>query len=338
MQLKPIEQQVVVVMGASSGIGRETALRFARRGAKVVVSARNQDGLETLVREIRAAGGTATPVVADVTDFAQVKAVADEAVAQYGRLDTWAHLAGVSLYATFAESTPEEFKRVIEVNLVGQAYGAMAALPHLKREGRGALIHVSSIESQLAFPYQSAYAASKHGIPGFLDALRLELRHEGIPISVTNIMPAGINTPFFNKARTKLGVKPTAPPPIYQPGTVADQIVYAAEHPVRDMIAGGAGKVFVQTKKISPLLMDRLLLLIGFASQKTDEPKSVQGANNLFAPVQGQNRVEGDFSQGALERSMYNWLGRHPYTRRALAGVALSAATLLGARAINAQR
>jgi NAD(P)-dependent dehydrogenase (short-subunit alcohol dehydrogenase family) len=338
MQLKPIDQQVVVVMGASSGIGREAAKRFAQRGAKVVVAARNQDGLETLVREIRERGGVASPVVADVTDFAQVKAAADEAVEQYGRLDTWAHVAGVSLYATFDEVTPEEFKRVIEVNLVGQAYGAMAALPHLKREGRGALIHVSSIESQLSFPYQSAYAASKHGIPGFLDALRLELRHEGMPISVTNIMPAAINTPLFDKARTKLGVKPAVPPPVYQPGTVADQIVYAAEHPVRDMIAGGAGKMFIQTQRISPALMDALMLLAGFESQKTDEPKSVDGPNNLFAPIAGQNRVEGDFGQIALDRSLYNWLGRHPYVRRSLAGAALGVATLLSVRAASAGR
>lgn len=335
MQLKPIDQQVVVVMGASSGIGREAALRFARRGAQVVVAARNQDGLETLVREIREQGGTATPVVADVTDFAQVQAVADEAVARYGRLDTWAHLAGVALYAPFSEITPEEFKRVIDVNLVGQAYGAMAALPHLKREGRGALIHVSSIEAHLSFPFQSAYAASKHGIPGFLDALRLELRHEGIPISVTNVMPAAINTPLFTKARTKLGVKPAVPPPVYEPGTVADQILYAAEHPVRDMIAGGAGKVFVQTQKISPLLMDALMQVAGFETQKTDEPKAVTDPNNLFAPIAGQNRVEGDFGHIALKRSLYNWLGRHPMTRRALAGTALGVVTLLSARALS---
>lgn len=338
MQLKPIDQQVVVVMGASSGIGREAARRFAARGANVVVAARNQDGLETLVREIREQGGTATPVVADVTIFEQVKAVADEAVAQYGRLDTWAHVAGVSLYATFEETTPEEFKRVIDVNLVGQAYGAIAALPHLKHEGRGALIHVSSIESQMAFPYQSAYAASKHGIPGFLDALRLELRHEGIPISVTNIMPAAINTPLFDKARTKLGVKPAVPPPVYQPGTVADQIVYAAEHPVRDMIAGGAGKVFVQTQKISPRLMDALMMVAGFESQKTAEPKTADGPNNLFAPIDGQNRTEGDFGQIALDRSLYNWLGRHPYVRRVLAGAAIGAVTLVSARVLRSSR
>jgi len=137
MQLKPVEQQVVALMGASSGIGRETALRFARKGARVVVSARSDAGLHSLVEEIRREGGEATAMVADVSQFEQVKAVADRAVEQYGRLDTWVHLAAVLLVASFEQTTPEEFERVIDVNLMGQVYGAMAALPHLKREGGG---------------------------------------------------------------------------------------------------------------------------------------------------------------------------------------------------------
>src|ERR671914_1980715 len=168
MQLKPIEEQVVVLMGASSGIGRETALRFARKGAKVMISARGEEGLYSLVEEIRAEGGEATAVVADTSDFGQVEAVADRAVEQYGRLDTWVHLAAVGLFATFEQTTSEEFERVIDVNLMGQVYGAMAALPHLKREGRGALIHISSVEAKRSFPLHSAYGASKHGIDGFL--------------------------------------------------------------------------------------------------------------------------------------------------------------------------
>jgi NAD(P)-dependent dehydrogenase (short-subunit alcohol dehydrogenase family) len=335
MQLKPVEEQVVVVFGASSGIGRVTALKFAERGAKVVVAARSEQGLATLVDEIRANGGQAIAVPADTTDFEQVKAVADRAVAEYGRLDTWVHLAGVLMYATFDETTPEEFRQIVEVNLIGQGYGALAALPHLKREGRGALIHVSSIESQLALPYHGAYAASKHGIPGFLDALRVELKHKGIPISVTNIMPATINTPIYNKARTKIGVKPNIPPPVYQPWVVADQIVYAAEHSVRDMVAGGAGKVLIQTQKIMPKLMDTLLLWGGFKAQRSDQPKSVDAPNNLYTAIQGFDRIEGDFSGKAFSRSLYNWLGRHPYLRRAIFGSALSAAALLARRSVN---
>ena len=152
--LKPIEQQVAVIMGASSGIGRATALRFAEEGARLVVAARGETGLESLVNEIRAMGGEATAVTADVTDFAQTQAVAQSAVDRYGRLDTWVHLASVSLYATFEETTPEEVKQVVDVNLIGMVHGVKAALPHLRREGRGALILVSSIEAERALPLQ----------------------------------------------------------------------------------------------------------------------------------------------------------------------------------------
>src|SRR5215211_5301452 len=155
MNLKPVERQVVALMGASSGIGRETALRFAEKGAKVVVSARSKEGLDSLVGEIRRAGGEATSVVADTT------------AERYGRLDTWVHLAAISIFAPFEKTTPAEFRRAIEIDLVGQAYGAMAALPHLKREGRGALVHVTSVVARRAVPLQSAYCAAKHGVDGF---------------------------------------------------------------------------------------------------------------------------------------------------------------------------
>lgn len=336
MQLKPIEQQVVAVVGASSGIGRETARRFAERGAKVVVAARSTAGLESLVEEIQRNGGEATAITADVTNFADMQAVAARAVEQYGRLDTWIHAAAVAVYATFEQTTPEEFRRVIDVNLVGQAFGAMAALPHLRREGRGALIHISSIEARRAFPYHSAYASSKHGIDGFLEVLRVELRREGIPIAVTNVMPAGINTPLFNKARTKLGVKPMPAPPIYQPNTVADVILYAAEHPSRDVIAGGAGRAFLLNQRLSPRMMDAIVERIGFRTQQTDEPKSEDAPTNLYGPIQGYDRVEGDFSDQALRRSLYNWLEMHPALTRS--AVLVAALGLLARRAGSRRR
>jgi NAD(P)-dependent dehydrogenase (short-subunit alcohol dehydrogenase family) len=304
MQLKPINQQVVAVVGASSGIGRVAALQFANRGAKVVVAARSQPGLESLVEEIRSLGGDATYIVADVTDFQQVKAIAQTAVDTYGHLDTWVHNAAVELYAAFEVTTPEEFKRIIEVNLLGQAYGAMAALPHLKRTGRGALIHVSSIEAKRSIPLQSAYAASKHGVDGFLEALRVELKHEKLDISVTNIMPAGINTPLFNKARTKLGVKPMPTPPIYQPSLVAKAIVEAAERPKRDVVVGDAGKILLFLQRIAPSLVDAYLLRTGFDSQYTKEPKSENTPDNLFEPVTGYDKIEGDFTNQARSWSL----------------------------------
>src|ERR687894_2199907 len=183
------------------------------------------------------------------------------------------HLAAVGLFATFEETTPEEFARVIEVNLMGQAYGAMAALPHIKREGRGALVHVSSMGAKRSIPLQSAYCASKHGIDGFLEALRVELRREGTPVSVTQVMPATINTPLFDKARTKLGVRPVAPPPIYQPGVVAEAILHAAENPARDLVVGGAAKALILSQAVSPRLLDAPLEARGFEVHYTREPK-----------------------------------------------------------------
>jgi NAD(P)-dependent dehydrogenase (short-subunit alcohol dehydrogenase family) len=327
-QLKPISEQVVVVFGASSGIGRETATQFAKRGAKVVVAARSEAGLLSLVESIRNLGGHATPVAADVTDFAQVKAVADRAVAEYGRLDTWVHCAAVSLYATFEETTPEEFARLIEVNLVGQAYGAMAALPHLRREGRGALIHISSVEAKRAFPLQSAYSSSKHGIIGFLDALRMELMRDGVPISVTNVMPAGINTPFFNKARTKMGLKPMPAPPIYHPQVVAEVILHAAEHPTRDITAGGASKMMIAMQKMSPALLDAIYSRAGFSAQQTKEHKSPDAPDNLFGAIEGYDKVGGDFSDKSKPKSISNWLETHPQAQRAIQSVAVAGVAL----------
>ena len=337
MRLKPIDQQVVVVVGASSGIGRETARRFAKRGAKLVVSARSQPGLASLVAEIQGEGGVVTAIPADVAECAQVNAVAERAIEAYGRLDTWVHLAAVSVYAPFEQTTPEEFRRIIDVNLLGQVYGAMAALPHLRRVGRGALIHVSSVEARRALPLQSAYAASKHGMEGFLEALRLELQHEGVPISVTNILPASINTPLFNKARTKLGVKPAGMPPIYQPGLVAESILYAAEHPTRDLIVGGAGQAILLLQRLCPRLADAYLRRTGFARQRTQEPKAADAPDSLLHPLPGEERIEGDFHDQAKARSIYTWFARHPGVKRALGGAAAGAVALLAAQAFQKQ-
>jgi NAD(P)-dependent dehydrogenase (short-subunit alcohol dehydrogenase family) len=332
VKFKPLGEQVVVLMGASSGIGRETALRFARKGARVVVSARGEEGLDSLVKEIRSEGGEAIAVPADTSEFDQVKAVADRAVQEYGRLDSWVHLAAVGLFATFEDTTPEEFERVIDVNLMGQVYGAMAALPHIKREGRGALIHISSVEAKRSFPLHSAYGASKHGIDGFVEALRVELRHEGWPISVTQVMPGTINTPFFDKGRSKVGVKAVGIPPIYEPGTVADIILYAAENPARDLVCGGAAQALILNQRLSPRILDAILTTrAGFAPQKTEEPRSEDDPDNLYAPIRGHDTAKNGFR--ALSRSLYNWLQMHPVVRRgAAAGMALGLLAALRVR------
>lgn len=332
--LKPINEQVVVITGASSGIGREAALRFAELGANVVAASNGEQALRSLVREIEGRGGKAIYQVCDVADFEQVRALADKSAREYGRIDTWVNNAAINLYATFEQTTPEEFRRIFDVNVMGQVHGCKAALPYLKLHG-GALICVSSVESKVSLPLNSAYASSKHGIAGFVDSLRRELMHEGAPVSIANIMPGTINTPFFNNARTKIGVKPQGPPPMYQPKVVADVILYAAEHPVRDMIAGGAAKAMIFGQKFAPGFMDAMLSTdrFGFQTQKTDEPKAVDAPNNFYAPVEHEDRIEGDFSHKAKGTSLYDWLElRKAAVPLLIGGGALGAAALLLAR------
>jgi NAD(P)-dependent dehydrogenase (short-subunit alcohol dehydrogenase family) len=328
IKLKPLNQQVVVIMGASSGIGRLAGLRFADHGAKVVVSARSESGLRSLVDEIRQRGGDATYKVADTSDYKQVEAVAKHAGRTYGRIDTWVHAAAVAVYATFEQTTPEEFEQVIKVNLLGQVYGAKAALPYLKRNG-GALIHIESVEALRAFPFHSAYGASKHGVDGFVEAMRSEFEHEKLPISVTSIYPPGINTPLFNKARTKLGVKPMPAPPIYKPDVVVDAILHAATHPVKRMPIAGMGKGLAMSQRLSPSMTDAVIQGMGFSSQKTNEPKSEHAPDNLFGPIEGQNRIEGDFSNQAIGKRSAP--GGSDGDGRAGLGTALLGAALGGA-------
>jgi NAD(P)-dependent dehydrogenase (short-subunit alcohol dehydrogenase family) len=332
MKLKPIEQQVVAVVGASSGIGRETALQFAKRNAKVVVSARTESGLASLVDEIKANGGDAIAIPADVAEFEQVKSIADRTIEHYGRLDTWVHAAGTAIIAPFEQVTPEEFKRVIDVNLMGSVYGAMVAMPHLRQTGRGAFIAVSSVEARRSMPLQAAYSASKHGMEGFLDSLRSELKHEGFPISITNIMPSVINTPFYNKARTKLGVMPTGIPPYYQPSLVAEAILHTAENPTRDLIVGDVGRIIDLLQKIVPDLTDTLVGAIAVPGQRTERIKSAEDPNNLFEPIEGYDTTTGDFTDKTIP-SFLDWFDFHPAvkwsTAAGLGVLALIAANIM---------
>lgn len=311
MKLKPIDQQVVAIVGASSGIGRETALQVAQRGAKQVVSARSESGSMSLVDETSWLGGEAISIPCDVAIFEQVQNVANKAVEHYGRLDTWVHAAGTAIIAPFEQVTPEEFRRVMDVNLMGQVYGAMVALPHLKREGQGALIHISPLEAKRSPPLQSAYSAPKHAIAGFLDSLRVELQHEGVPISVTNVMTSVINTLFYNKARTKLGIKPIGVLPYYQHSLVAKAILHVAEHSTCDIIVGDVGRVLDLVQKLSPHLSDAILNLVTVKGQRTKTLKAESDPNNLFEPIEGYNTTTGDFSDKTIP-SLLDWLDFHP--------------------------
>lgn len=318
INLKPIEAQVAVVFGASSGIGRLTALAFAKRGARVCVAARSENGLKSLVAEIEAAGGEAFYVLADAADFEQVKSVADKAVERYGRLDTWIHSAGAFLFAPFTATEPEEYARLVEVNLLGQIYGAKAAFPHLEKRG-GALIHITSVEAWRTVPFQSGYGASKHGVYGFIQALRVELAHNEIPVAVTQILPAAINTPIYDKGRNKMPFKPRPVPPIYHPQIVVDAIVYAAENETKDLIAGGAGAGVVGAERFSPGLTDWITEKVGFVGQTTDIPSSGDYDGNLFEPLGGEfDTIEGRFSDEQFESDPYTYLATRPNVRNSL--------------------
>ena len=318
MQLKPISEQVVVIVGASSGIGREAALAFARKGAKVAVAARNQEGLDSLVAEIASQGGEAIAISADVVDYGQVCAIAKKADDTFGRIDTWVHNAAAGMVAPFEEVSLEEFRRVIDVTLMGQVYGAKVAIPYLKRSGQGSFISISSMEGRRALPLQSAYSTAKHGVEGFIESLRVELDHAGANINVASIKPGVINTPFYNHARTKLGVKPTGIPPYYDPRLVSDAILYAAEHPVRDYLVGDVSRVLDFAQKLSPALLDNVLAVIGFRGQKTMEPKGSQAPDNLFEPMSGYEQVDGDFKDLTVP-SVSDWLRQNPVVSGAIA-------------------
>lgn len=326
--LKPLAEQVVVVVGCSSGIGRLAAHRLAASGARLVLSARDPDALAEVLDDVRAHGATdAVAVPADVVIPDDLDRVARTAMDAFGRLDTWVQLAAVSLYAEFEKTTPHEFRRVIEVNLLGQAYGAMAALPRLRQTGSGALIEISSVEAEVPLPYQSAYAASKHGMAGFLRSLRAELQGEGVPIAVTQILPSGIDTPLFDNARSRIGVRPRPAPPVYDPNVVVDLILYAAAHPSGDLYAGGGGWALAITRRLSPRAVEIVLARLGRRVQRSDEPRSEAAADNLEAPLAATDQVRGGFS--GRRRSVATWLQTHPGASRAAAGAATIGGLLL---------
>ena len=334
IRLRPVSEQVVVILGANSGIGRATADRFARPGAKGVVSGRARDALEALAQEIRSKGGEAIAIPANVNDYSQVKNLADQTIEKYGRIDTWIQAAAVTVYARFEDTQPEEFKQVIDTNLIGHAYGAMAALPHLKKQRTGSLIMISSVEGRKALPYHSAYAASKHGIIAFVDALRMEIEQERIPINITTILPSSFNTPFFEKSKTKLGVQPAPVPPVYEPELAAEAIQYAAENPVRELFVGGSGKSLGLLERLSPRLADKTIMRLG-QLQRTDKPKSENAPNNLYEHLEGYDRVYGEFGEIAKSESLYTRLRMSPVVQLAAGMGALALVGVISSRILR---
>jgi short-subunit dehydrogenase len=291
----PLNEQVVVIVGASSGIGRAAAEKFAQAGAKLVLAARGEEALNTVAEEIRIGGGQVIAVPADIAYWPQVEAIARQAVEAYGRIDTWVNDAAVSQYGTVEDTPIEDIERVIDVNLMGTIHGIKAALPYMRRQGQGTIINIGSVLSQRSVPLQAAYCASKHGVKGFSEALRLELKRDYPDIHVTVVFPASINTPLFRHAKSDMGVRPMPIPPVYQPELVADAIVSAAVHPKRRVYAGDAAVIFSLSERISPALTDRIMMIGSwiFKTQKSKQPDD--GQHSLYDPLPGSGSVHGDF-------------------------------------------
>jgi NAD(P)-dependent dehydrogenase (short-subunit alcohol dehydrogenase family) len=310
-QLAPIREQVIVITGASSGIGLVTAKRAAQRGACVVLAARNEKDLEQAVIDIRRHGGRAIHVVADVSDPEQVNRIADAAVKEFGRIDTWVNNAAVSMYGRLMDLALDDMRRQMDVNFWGQVHGSRTAVRHLRDNG-GALINVASALADRAIPLQGIYCAAKHALKAFTDTLRMELEEQAAPIAVCLVKPGSIDTPFFEKAKTYLGVEPQPVPPVYAPEIVADVILRCAEEPIREIIAGGMGKV-LSLSAHAPRLADWYMERSTFQAQQTDQPTSGSRSDNLYAPVRDDGGERGRTWTGRTRQtSAYTSAVMHP--------------------------
>jgi short-subunit dehydrogenase len=328
---RALSEQVVVVTGASSGIGRETALRLAAGGARVVVSARDAVALDLLTGEIRDAGGEALAVAADVTDDGAVAAVADAAVAAYGRIDTWVNNAGVSAYGTVEELSLDDMRRVIDVDLVGTMRGVKAALPRLRAAGGGTIINVASGLGKRAVPLQAPYCAAKAGVVAFDESLRVELRRGHVPIAVVDVLPSSVDTPFFAHARSRMRASPRPLPPTYSPVAVAEAIVAVATKPVRTVYVGSAARLLDLVQRVSPALTDRLVAIPAMTGQRSS--RSSPAGDNLDRPSTPRSTATGGW--WSVGRSTYtNLVGTHPGRARLLVG----AAALVTLRAVTRRR
>lgn len=326
MRLASLSEQVIVITGASSGIGRATAKLAAQRGARVVLAARSTAELQKVVAEIHQANGRAIWRAADVTVPQQLEAVAEAAEKEYGRIDTWVNNAGVSAYGTIDQLGLDDMRRVMDVTFWGVVNGTRAALPLLRRNG-GALINIGSEVSSAPVPLQGPYVAAKHAVLGFTDVLRLELESQGAPISVTLIQPGSVDTPFFRHSKSAMGREPAPPPPVYAPEAVAEAILHCAEHPERNVVVGGGARAMIGLRRAAPRLADKLFERTLFSGQKGGQlARPYEGS--LYEPS-GPSSVHGGYE--GRRWSLYTRAALHPWAS-ALGALALGAGVMAAAR------
>jgi NAD(P)-dependent dehydrogenase (short-subunit alcohol dehydrogenase family) len=308
---------VVVVTGASGGVGRAVARAFGRRGARVALLARGEKGLAAAAEDVRAAGGTPLAIVTDVADFPQVDAAAKRTEAELGPIDVWVNVAFTSVFAPFTEITPEEYRRVTEVTYLGYVHGTMAALERMKPRDSGTIVHVGSALAYRGIPLQSAYCGAKHAIQGFTESLRCELLHSHSGIRTTMVQLPAINTPQFSWVLSRLPGHAQPVPPIYQPEVAARAVLYAAGHPRRrEYWVGASTAGTLIANAVAPGLLDRYLARTGFrAQQQTGRPRPAHQPSNLWHPADGPEGhdygAHGEFDAKSSPRSLQLSLSLH---------------------------
>ena len=324
--------RVVVVTGASAGVGRATALAFAKAGAHVGLLARGRDRLEGARLEVEAAGAQAMAVVTDVSDAEAVEAAAAAVEEQLGPVAVWVNNAMTSVFSPVRQLEPAEVCRVMEVTYLGTVHGTLAALRRMLPRDEGTIVQVGSALAYRAIPLQAAYSAAKFATRGFTDSLRCELRHDASRVRLTTVHLPGLNTPQFEWVKTRLVGRPRPMPPVYQPEVAARAIVWAAEHPGRERFVGPSTLATVWANKVAPGLVDRYLARTGFEAQQADEPVDADRPDNLWEPAPGRHGARGRFDAMAKPRSLQL---EASIQRRRLAAVAAAG---LGAGAVVAGR
>jgi NAD(P)-dependent dehydrogenase (short-subunit alcohol dehydrogenase family) len=320
---------VAIVTGATSGVGRATVIAFARRGYRVGIIARGEDGLHAALADVERSGGEGLILRADVSDAEQVESAAAAAVERWGAIDVWVNNAMVTVFSDVSRLQAEELRRVTEVTYHGAVWGTMAALRQMKRQGRGVIVQVGSALAYRSIPLQAAYCGAKSALRGFTDSLRSELIHERSPIHLTMVQLPAVNTPQFDVARTNLPGRQRPLGTIYQPEIAARAIVWASEHRRRELWVGLPTEQAILGTRIAPGLLDRVLARLGFSGQQSALPAAPQ--DNLYNPLPGDRGAHGRFDPESARRSAHLWAATHPKTYYA----AIAVVGLLGLMAMR---